>query len=323
MRPWDRYDAKATTEAEGRFTIEGVTTGEWWIGPVPPKRTHGVEPDLAEAVAPVAELVRVEPGASLVEVVVRTHRGLVLRGVVVDPEGAPVATVMVNATSVEPGTAATSHAHTSGSGRFVLGPLLPGEYELRSGTRHDLAPIEPVRARAGDRDVVLRLRAGATIAGRVVGLAGDGSTVLRVSAVALNAPGYWQRQGGDAAFEFGGLLPGEYALYAHTTDGRCAVHPPLRIGQAERVEGIEMRLGPGAKLRLRREGTQGVARFRVLAGDLLLVRDGVQAGDVFEQVVPAGEVAIESEVERDLPWERRTVRIAAGESRDIVLPAAR
>src|SRR4030095_17005169 len=173
----------------------------------------------ADATAPFATLVEIQPGEAEHQIELVVHRGLRITGSLRDPDGKPV-----NNAGIEARTGETWLGTSGGEdGTFVLGPLLPGTYTLAASPsfHKGLARSEPLQAEAGARELVLRLRPGGTLSGRVVD-AGTGEGVG--STIAVSQPGnkteyiYFPRSKADGSFELGGLLPGTYSLAATLPD---------------------------------------------------------------------------------------------------------
>ena len=83
---------------------------------------------LIDTAAAAARIVRIEQGQALVRVELEVFRGLYIRGTVVDPAGRSIGNVFV---------ISEVQGRADDSGAFVIGPLLPGDYEIRAAAgRH-------------------------------------------------------------------------------------------------------------------------------------------------------------------------------------------
>ncbi|HEX6886457.1 MAG TPA: carboxypeptidase-like regulatory domain-containing protein, partial [Planctomycetota bacterium] len=119
FEPHDSPVRRARSDAEGRFRMDDVAPGKWWLGPAAEARDASEDP-----VAPAAQLVEIATEELEAEVLVRIHRGLHLRGTVLGPDGAPASRAYVQGIGVEAGWG--PQANTDEQGAFALGPLVPG-----------------------------------------------------------------------------------------------------------------------------------------------------------------------------------------------------
>lgn len=275
------------TDAEGRFTITDVPAGEWGIGPE--IRT--------KSLPLVAWLFRIAPEETSKELVLRFDPRPI-RGRVVDPDGAIVAgaSVWTRAVGNEDLFDVTE---TSPEGDFSLGPLQAGEYVVSAQSDDAfLAPSEEVAVRAGRADVVLQLRRGGVLRGRVKDEAGaavaahvelyrDGTlTDDNYSyAFALEPPT-------RDVFAFEQLVPGRYDVVARTDDGRVGVLRDLAIGPRSELEGL-VTVRPGCDVRLRlRESEQAGRGFHVIWEGLTLERGWLEPGEEVGVPVPPGRMTV-------------------------------
>jgi hypothetical protein len=172
-RPGDPFEvsrqkkpfAVGESDDQGRFRFEDVTAGDWHLGPQAEQRGYFVDSDGALAFfelesereldpalrpAPVPLAFTLLAGEAERELTLTVWRGLYIRGSFAPRPGKPVAGVLVSAQG--PGMRLLARAGEDG--RFELGPLVPGEYELS-------ARVEPGeewrlhRVPAGAEDVVL------------------------------------------------------------------------------------------------------------------------------------------------------------------------
>lgn len=139
---------EGSTSADGRFEIRGLDLG--------PHTLVAREGDRASSV--------------------------VIRGVVVDVGGAPIAGATVDASADGPAYAASedSHAITDSAGRWTIGPLSAASYQLQAdwpvaGNEYAYFSHEKITAHAGDRDVRIVLPAAGTIRTYTLVIAGFAS----------------------------------------------------------------------------------------------------------------------------------------------------
>ncbi|MEO8700874.1 MAG: sigma-70 family RNA polymerase sigma factor [Kofleriaceae bacterium] len=223
-----RATAFATSGADGTFTLEGCDRGAY---------------DLAaqyEGKAPVAR--DGVPGGTR-NITLVLDDGVVLAGVVESPEGAvPAYTLLVSRRIGTVRDLILARSIVDASGKFEV-RVEPGEYELVAAAS-GWAPSARVTASAGDKEVRLRVSAGATLRGTVV--AAEGGAPLGYARVMREASG-----GGasaqpanagtvtraDGTFELTGIPPGPLAI----TIGAGGFHPKIEAGM-QASDGA--RLGP-------------------------------------------------------------------------------
>jgi len=200
------------------------------------------------------------------DVVIVLARGVYVRGVVVDADGAPAQRLHVQAQPNEGGDSVG--ASTGANGTFTLGAMRAGRYAVSvHGQNGTAATSIPVDAPAENVRIVLPRTQ--KIAGRVVG--GDGKamgvTVFRKAGAKRSQVGYGQTDG-----------EGRFAVDV-TGDGPFAVNVagPERYGRADPVEpGTEVEIQ--VVLGLEITGTVE-PEARGAAGTWILVEgDGWQAG---------------------------------------------
>ena len=276
-----------TTDQQGDFTLENVPAGTWWIGPA--HETRGAESD----VAAVPVVVEVTEASGEQHVDIPVHRGLYVRGVVVDEQGDPAPEAPVAVASRE-----TIWGHfndTAGEdGTFSIGPLAPGPVLLEAGGygRGDYAATEPIEVEVPSEGHVLRVLPGARIAGRVVGLDGT-PTPAAVSLLETSRPHRttWRQPSKEGAFRFTALKPGGYALTAQTTDGRFALLTDLVAQNGSELD-LNLVLEPCGTVRVHYEGEQETQMYALVVGELQLLWDRLAPGESKDHQVPAGTVIV-------------------------------
>ena len=288
LESYEKPVAAVVADEQGRFRFDDVATGLWHVGPRPTERGDG---QAADAIAGLAQLVQIDPSSREVVVVVRVDRGLYMKGRVLDPSGAPAVDCDVSA-HVDSAWVYV-HAQTDASGRFTLGPLPAGSYALEAGgfgMGHH-AKSESVQAVAGDSAIELRLRSGGEIRGRVV----DATGKPRECELILAAEGeksFMMSGTRDGTLQFAGLLPGTYTVSARTGDGQCARRTGLLVRGGETIDGVEIVLEPGARLRVQYDGPERSSTYEVVVGGAVFTADGIERGKSVTVIVPAGEIEI-------------------------------
>lgn len=316
-----RLETRTDTDEAGRFTIHNVGAGPWWLGPAPDPNPSALE--LHDAPAPFAMLIDVPDDAREMDVVVEVQRGLYIRGRVLDSSGAAAPDTSV--TAGMDGKWWGMSAQSKSDGTFAVGPLMPGKFQMIAqgrGTDSDSAPLD---ARAGDSEVILKLRLGGIIEGQVVDASGAGCRA-GISISAQHVARFDMQLMGtqnDGTFKWEGLEPGAYDLVARLNDGRVAVARAVSLAAGAKVSGLVLTLEPGAKLRLRYTGPGAAPWFKVRSAGAVVVSDPLEKDKPSVVVVPAGKISIELRLEGDERVERRDLEIAPGDDKEIVLGEAR
>ena len=319
----EQVRAKTRSDANGEFAFDDVAPGEWAVGPAPKNRYGRSRKAVENDFAPIAKAVSIAPGSTEVVVVVETHRGLVIRGRVVDPAGKAAGGGTVHARASDGQSA--PYAQVDEDGSFVLGPLTPGEYHLSAYPSHMTATSrsEEVLASPGELEVVLRLRPGGKVSGTIVDRASgkpcDGEVTISPSDAGTDWSGIQMTTSREGKFELGGLALRTYTVAVRVPDGRCGSAAGIALSEAAATPTVEIAVEPGATLRVRCEGTQGSASFQVHSNGVCFGFDGVEAGSVSEQAIPAGTIVVRTFVGVNLPPAEQTVEIAKGETREVVV----
>ncbi len=301
------------TGGDGRFRIRGVAPGSWHLGPAWEWRAPG-EALPADTVAPIPMRIEIPEGTPTLEIVLHVHRGIKIRGRVLDDEDRPV---RAGVTAMAPGTVLDGQADANGN--FELGPLAPGSYRVHADLPGTYLDSETVEAEAGAQDVMLRVHRGAMLAGQAV----DGATGAGVVAeLALSRPGDPRmsitviHSQGDGSFEFGGLLPGSYSLVARMDDGRCGMSRAIEVGAGLRVDGLRIALAPGGSLRVHYDGQREIGNLQIQRDGALLAFDGVWRGKPARFRVPSGPVRLVFTV--GAKEQVRELTLKAGEEQELV-----
>lgn len=307
---------RTTTDVAGRFELTDVPAGTWWVGPA----ARGVKEAPSEAaVCPVAAIVAISSQDLEKELVLRVHRGLYIRGRVVLPDANAKGTFHVFTVSTDPmGYIGTE---SGVDGMFALGPLMPGEFRVAVIGRGDFAGSPYVVARAGDEDVVLRMSVAARLQLRAVDASDGARCVARFSVRRRDPPSWgpesWYSSSSSSGVVAGGLLEGTYDITARTEDGRIGVTRNVAVQAGVPPRDIMVRVGAGARLRMRLDGEAQVLSFDVVSDEMTVATDGLRAGTSTVVVVPAGRSIVRLRLgERVL--EEREVTALVGEEVEVV-----
>lgn len=317
----DKVFAEARTDEQGAFVFERVAAGAWLVGPAAreillPSR------QIERTLAPVAQRVQV-PERGIVDIVVRTDRGLSIRGRVVDAHGAPMPDASVTAKPV--GESWGANAVSNRDGYFLVGPLVDGDYELtaRAGpprldashqrwSKPNYTRSAAVVAHSGAQDAVLTIHTGATV--RFVAAAGDSANEDAVCRV-LNSSG--RCVGGTG---LGGTIvvdAGTYSVFASAEGGLCGMRDNFEAREGETTD-VVVALQQGARLRVKWDASAAsIAEYQLwFEGKSIATRSA--PGAPWEHTVPAGHVVIRWRSTDD-QWTEQAVDVDAGETREIVL----
>jgi protocatechuate 3,4-dioxygenase beta subunit len=307
------------TQANGQYAFHGIGAGRWWIGPA---ATHNeFDPPAPDAFAALGEIVRIPEGATVQHADLHVFKGLYIRGVVFDPDGNPSPETYVwGGSKVGGGILA---GRTGKDGTFAVGPLVPGRCSLLAkGT--EAANSERVEAEPGEEGVVLRLQRGGVLRGIVVD-AQSGKPCQAEICVALRStddPYQWgmrmQSTEEDGTFRADGLGPGIYNLSARAGSQRVGAIQSVVVRPGAETTGLEIKVSPGATLRVRYAGKDGYAQFEAVSGEVCIGGDGIPAGGVAVTDVPSGHILIRYSLPGGPPA-KQEVELSVGEEREVVI----
>lgn len=309
----------AVTGPDGRFAFDDVAPGDWWLGPAPDPFADHREPGTAD-VAPHARVVTVGAGAAHVDVELRIGRGLWIAGRVLDGKGEAPLGAFVHYVRRSDGLVGDATSVRTG-GAFRVGPVDEGEYELRASA-FGRATSLPVRARPGERDVELRLRAGASIRGVVV----DARSGEPVDAeIRLRARDFGVRAApptdADGRFTFAGLDPGLHDVVASTSTGQIGLVRDVHVAEGE-TRDVRVEVAPGARVRVRFDGPWSVGGVAVHVDDVTLASEEIERGTERSFFVPAGASIFRVRATGGGPDLDVAITTKPGETRDLVFDGA-
>jgi hypothetical protein len=197
----------ATTEADGRFRIDGL--GRETVGiSVQPRRSRG-----GDAPWPYLPFYQAGVAAGTRDLVIRLEEGVRIEGEVFGPDGSPVRDASVWVAPVQPtgdrpaprqsGGGGSANAQLSGgSNRFSIGPLAPGRYVVTANGQGRLGKSEPVEVTAPTTGVRLVLARAFLLEGRVLGADVQNFNVQFLRFDAQNRSSNGSGVSGDGRFSF-------------------------------------------------------------------------------------------------------------------------
>lgn len=282
--------ATARTDDDGRFRFDDVASGDWFVGPPLPEPEYLTREDVPDVPIGLAQAVRVEEGASLLEVLLRVDQGMYLRGRVLDSDGTPAAQCSVGVFATEPPH--PYHSRTDEAGRFSFGPLPAGTYSLMAGVLGSGFPqTDPVLVTAGDTSIELRLPASGTIRARIVDVDGQLQSAESQIVPFGEEYGTWCASP-DGTLETRGLLPGPYTIHARTSAGLCGRASGVLVRAGEATESVDIVVRPGARLKLSHAARERVLTAQVFFEDEFYWSDRLERGTSTAVIVPAGEIEV-------------------------------
>ncbi len=313
--------AKGTSDEQGRFVLEDVPIGSWWIGAAPNADVFAA-PTASDVASRTQTLEVASSAAQSITLVV--SRGLFVRGHVLSPDDKPVSGAFVTCT--QDGNWYPGQTSTDDKGAFAVGPLAKGTCVLWANGSGDFADSEQVTAEPGQSDVVLPLRAAGKISGQVVDASTGkpcGATVHVSANHAGDSPDANELETEtreDGRFEIESLLPDRYQISFMTTDGRFASLSGIVVTAGQITDGLLVKVLPGARITVRYEGKSPNATFKIMNGSVpLSMTRGVVSGSSESVSVPSGRITIEYRPGAVGDRHTLTVDISVGETREVVL----
>jgi protocatechuate 3,4-dioxygenase beta subunit len=309
-------EATVSTDQSGRFVLDYVGTGTWWVGMAPLTDATRENDDLVA----VVETVEVTSGVHHIDLVLKTCHGQCIRGRVRDALGANAPEAFVWA-SFDDGIP-IADAESTEDGRFAIGPLKPGRYQVRASAIQSALKSEAVAAKPGDENIVLQLKAEGSLRGKVVdGSNGSGCRAhVELTSSRHETPGFFGMMTKEyGSFVMTGIEPGRYDLIARAKDGRIAVVHDVQVEPAgAESQLLTVKLEPGAILNVRYDGNAPDRWIVTRGAGVNLGVEELRRGVAVMVIVPKGKVAIEFANSRDETLQRREFELEPGEVKEIL-----
>ena len=170
----------AATAGDGSFSIAGLSPGAYWIRAEPPERASAMDKDGRRLVPTWYPAAR-DPRHSIpieinsddlagVDLVLARSRIPAVSGTVMRADGSPASGVQVNLRAGDSRAVSSSAVTTRAKGDFAFQAVAPGAYQLAAyvpGESVEAASLPLVVGDSDVRDLVLSLRAGPAVRGRV------------------------------------------------------------------------------------------------------------------------------------------------------------
>lgn len=312
----DRVASRATTSLEGGFTLMDLLPGRWSIGP-------GGGPD--SQVVALAEIVELA-GEPMRELNLHVFRGLSIRGRVLTPTGEPASGSWVSGLGQTGEYYEGINARPDGT--FAFGPVTLGTVTLTASAMDKFASSDPVQASGGDTSIVLQLRLGGAIRGRVVdGVTGSAQTAQLLFAPEQHGSGIGMFSNGmetstqsDGSFSSSGFEAGKWSVIATTADGRFAQQAHLDVSAGSDTGELVFTLSPGGKLKLGYKGADPRVFVTICCqGAPIQFQSSLESGKSFDHLAPAGSLVLEIRKRYDGPARTKAVELKAGETKEVLL----
>jgi hypothetical protein len=282
-----RVVADVQSDAEGRFHMGPVGTGEYWIGLAPLSRTGN--PSQPQDISTFAQRLRVSNESAELEYDLLVYRSVYVRGTVVTPRGDPEPSAVVKA--FLPSDVELLSVVAEADGKFAVGPLTPATYRVQASSTHRYIESESIAVAGGDSGIVLPLKQGGVIVGFLVDKESRRPTVATV---------FLSPHGEDREilftdvdyFRIAGIEPGLYDLTAKSNDDRIGYVRALRVELGDDAPSTVLELAPGADLKVNNEAGSGVDSCRFFADGVCVASAYLGGYEKVSRVVPEGRIEV-------------------------------
>jgi RNA polymerase sigma-70 factor (ECF subfamily) len=311
------------SDEAGNFRFDAVAAGQWRLGPA-----NTSSPGDARY-APSVDVVEIAESAVTAVHEVVVHPALYITGTVIDSAGG---IVDFEKTRMLPTVTAMqedgSHIlivcrnQSEPSGSFKVAPVSAGAYDLRADCPGSYSASETQHVKAGETNIVLRLRENAILSGSVV----DASSGVRAHAhvSAREDCKDWSLltnnlESDDTVFRFGCLRPGRYEVVARTDDGRIGMASGVTVRSGETTDGVVVPVARGGKLLLTYIGSGPDAHYTLKQGTTVLAESYLRRGIQKTELLPSGRSSIRfTWIESAREFERE-FELSAGEEKALAI----
>ncbi|MFT7679857.1 MAG: hypothetical protein ACI8QC_003862 [Planctomycetota bacterium] len=272
-----RAFARTVSDEQGHYQFADVPAGTWWLGPAPRRKGH---PDAIRP-APRAAWIRVPEACEHLKLDLDIHPALWLTGRVLTAKGFSAGRQRLWAKPIMGGDGLS--AWTDSAGRFRMGPVPTGTYELAVDAAFAHAGSSPLVLDAGADPVEIRLRAGASI----IGLAFDpeGVELEPLSVLITCSDGQVIR---SDCLDIEGLPDGTHGLFVRSAAGRVGIMRGLVANAGHRPTEVLVTLGQAAELRLHVMG-----QYRLWSGGVCVGLGEATEDAPLVLLAPAGSARLE------------------------------
>jgi hypothetical protein len=279
--------AQTETDEQGGFQFDGLAAGHYLIGV---DESRASLDEIVLRATPLA--IELRAGLPITDAHLIAHTGMYIEGRVLSVAGLGQAQITVIARA-----SATNweYAISAADGRFSIGPVIPGEYEVEAilAEELDAAMPPPVHVVAPASAIEIQLIEGGVVVGRIMDL--ESGAALSGIVALQTGRGIGTRIAGGrgaAGFEFTSTAPGEYALLAVASDGRVGIVENVRLESGEETVDVDVPVLPSGVLLVNIEERTGeFLRARVGSIDLHDISSPDSTTAHFQ--APAGPVTLE------------------------------
>ncbi len=320
FRRSDKPARITSTDEQGRFELSNVGAGEWSVGPA---AINDDAVPMDQRIAPFAVPIKVEDGGPPIDTVIHAWRGLTIEGRVEDAGGAPSVDGWVTAFDLDQVVGDVPTCHSREDGSFVLGPLPDLSLKIKARAMHNGgAPSEPIVAHAGDRNVVIRMRAGASISGRTIDARTRDPLKCHIELHAIHPESVGMlrssQSGVSDTFKFDGLVAGSYEVVVQGPAGGVGVFGPIDAIAGRAIDNVEVLVAEPAHLTLHYVGDADVWEYAVVVSGVSIEAEAIKRDIPVTVNTPSGKVTIRMFDTDERPIEERTLDLVSGQTLDLV-----
>ncbi|MCP3918520.1 MAG: carboxypeptidase regulatory-like domain-containing protein [bacterium] len=286
IEEYDDAARRVATDASGRATIDDVMPGEWALGPAP-----------VSGLAPVATRFTVTPEMRELDVTLRVHGGIQIRGRVIGPGGESVKRANVSASLADGQLHINENIERDGT--FTLGPLPPGKFRLTANAygAKTWRASEPLDVEAGTEGVELRLQLGGSVTVRLVDPATGAALAGSASIHSVGGKGYRSVHAGNSTeFVLGGLATGLYHVIGTSKDGRIGALRDIQITEGHELGPFDVHVERAGSVRVLYTGPAEYASYTLEQSGVKFGMEGVRSGTSESTASPAGSVTVHLDV---------------------------
>ncbi len=291
--------AKVTTDAEGRYRIQDVPAGEWWLGPAPQDSaiSMGGPPP-----APRAIWIRVPENQRMLDLDLEVYPALWLSGHVETAKGFSAGRQRLWAKPTSGGDGIIGWSDSEG--RFRMGPVTAGTYELAVDAAFAHAGSAPMVLDAGSEAVRIRLRGGGTIQG--VAFDPEGGDLEPLEVLVTSADGTLLVK---ESLSIEGLPDGVHGLFVRSAAGKVGLVEQVKAKAGVPPAEVLVTLEAPAELHI-----AVVGNYRVWKGAACVGMGEAVSGEPLVLLLPGGSAELER-IEDGGP--RSMLELTAGERLDL------
>ena len=99
--------------------------------------------------------------------------------------------------------------------------------------------------------------------------------------------------------------------------GRWFLRPAFVLAEGDALEGLEVRLRPGANLKLRYEGDVRPSGYTIFLGEIPVAHHEISKGTPQIEIVPAGKLEVHWGYLFSKPAKTQSIELQVGETKDL------